>query len=381
MNELEKQKVLFVINTSHILGGAEKQAIILAEGFKEKGLIVQFLSFTEGKLIRSILEKKGISLIEFPFDFNSGKVHKLIAFIKLIRLIRYQKIDVIIPYVAESNLIIGAIWKYTGAKFVFWNQREEGRGLFGNNKEKRRLKNVSAIVSNSYEGKDFLCSKFNLSEEDVHVINNGVILPEEVRSKGHFRSKYCLSEKDIIISMIANISPRKDHKTLIEAWSIVIENYTGKDKLKLILGGRLDVRQTEILKLLSFDLGVCESIIFTGFLENPNILIEESLFCVFSSRLEGCPNGILEAMAMKKAVISTDISGARQAIGNEFEKITFSNPDSPEDLAQKILNLLNNNDLRYKIERTNYERIKSEFSTDQLINNYLSLFNQRFIQS
>jgi len=366
---------LFVVNTYKAFGGAEQQALILAN-YINKNISdkVCFISFEDGEQFKKMINDSDIETYCFPFNHKATKLQKVLQYYKLVKFLRTLKPDILIPYVAESNKIVAQIWKYTGAHFAFWNQREEGRKLYGTALEKKLINGVSAIVSNSFEGKDALIRAYGLKEDQITVINNGIIPHQDDFDTRDWHKELNIDTNRPLISMIANITKRKDHETLIKAWRQVIDDCKKSDKIWpfLILAGRKDTAY-DALRLLAFDLNLSDHMAFVGELNPVQALIEQSLFCVFSSNLEGCPNGVLECMERGKAVVGTNISGLRQALGERYAKVCLSESNQPDDLASKIVDLLNNEELRKDIGLYNANRIRSEFSVEQMVHGYLNL--------
>ena len=376
---LKNTSFLFVVNTLDGFGGAERQALLLASYIKANvSKHVAFIAFHEGvtRTYKCILEKEGFEVYYFPFNHHSSKLKKLRQYFKLVQFVKKLSPDVLLPYVAESNKIVAQTWKYTGAQFAFWNQREEGRKLYGTPLEQKLIRGVSAIVSNSFEGADALKRTYGLSDKDITVINNGIIPYKHEFIKTDWHHKLGIKTNRPIVSMIANVTNRKDHETLLKAWKIVIQDCKIKNlELPfLILAGR-KAETYDKLRLLAFDLNLSNHIAFVGELNPVQDLISQSLFCVFSSNLEGCPNGVLECMEQGKAVVGTNISGLRQAMGDRYENVCLSEPNNPNSLAEKILGIITNNELREEIGLYNAKRIRKEFSVEQMVTNYLKLIN------
>ena len=370
---------LFVVNTLESFGGAERQALILAGYIKTYiSEHVTFIAFDDGTTFRRRLDEAEIPVHFFPFNHQSSKAKKLLQYYKLVQYVKKLSPDILIPYVAESNKIVAQIWKYTGAKFAFWNQREEGRKLYGTSLEQKLIRGVSAVVSNSFEGADALKRTYGLSDKDITVINNGII-PYKLEFKTtDWHQKLGIETNRPIVSMIANITNRKDHETLLKAWKIVIQDCKIKNlELPfLILAGR-KAETYDMLRLLAFDLNLSNHIGFTDYVSPNNVqdIISQSLFCVFSSNLEGCPNGVLECMEQGKAVIATNISGVVQALGNKYDNDCLSEPNNPNSLAEKILGIITNNELREEIGLYNAKRIRKEFSLEGMVKQYLNLID------
>ena len=370
-------RFLFVVNTLSGFGGAERQALILASYIKANvSEHVTFIAFEDGTNFRSLLEETGIQVCFFSFKHHTSKHKKILRYYQLVKFIRLFKPDVLLPYVAESNKIVAQIWKYTGAKFAFWNQREEGRKLYGTALEQKLIRGVSAIVSNSFEGADALKRTYGLSDKDITVINNGIIPYKHEFIKTDWHHKLGIKTNRPIVSMIANVTNRKDHETLLKAWKIVIQDCKIKNlELPfLILAGR-KAETYDKLRLLAFDLNLSNHIALVGVLNPVQDVISQSLFCVFSSNLEGCPNGVLECMEQGKAVIATNISGVVQALGNKYDNDCLSEPNNPNSLAEKILGIITNNELREEIGLYNAKRIRKEFSLEGMVKQYLNLID------
>jgi glycosyltransferase involved in cell wall biosynthesis len=371
----KNQHFLFVVNTYKAFGGAERQALILASYIKEHiSEHVSFLAFEDGEHFRRLLEDAGIPVYFFPFKHHAPKHKKLGQYWQLVRFLKPLKPDVLIPYVAESNKIVAQIWKHTGAQFAFWNQREEGRKLYGTVHEKKLIRAVPAVVSNSFEGRDALVRVYGLKPEAITVVNNGIVPYTGSIETYNWHAHFNIETKRPLVSMIANITSRKDHKTLIEAWQLVIKKCK-ENKMPLpflVLAGR-KVETYDALRLLGFDLKLSEHIGFTGTLNTVQGLIKQSLFCVFSSNLEGCPNGVLECMEQGKAVVGTHISGVEQALGTMYAAECLTQPNSPKDLAEKIVKLYQQPELMAAIGAYNAERIRTEFSVEQMVTKHLDL--------
>ena len=142
----------------------------------------------------------------------------------------------------------------------------------------------------------------------------------------------------------------------------------------LVLAGR-KAETYDQLRLLGFNLKLSNHISFTGTLTTPEVkdLIAQSLFGVFSSNLEGCPNGVLECMEQGKAVVGTHISGVEQALGTAYKDICLSQPNNAQDLANKIMALYKQPALIEEIGEHNRQRIDTEFSVEQMVKKHLNL--------
>ncbi len=256
----------------------------------------------------------GATPVVFPFDISQRGIAQKVRLLRLAAFIRKTlRPDYLLPFVGVHCKIIGSIWKLTGAKFCWWNQRDEGRGIHGTALERRLLKSLPAVVSNSWEGRDFLIEKFQLPVGRVRVINNGIELPSP-RDRMAARATLGLQSSDLMILMMANLTAFKDHETLLRAFSILNES-PGLQNARLFFVGRQD-EMTLPLKALAFDLGLSNCVRMPGATSDVDNVYSAADFVVHSSTKEGCPNGVLEAMAHGLCVLGTDIPGMHQALGS-----------------------------------------------------------------
>jgi glycosyltransferase involved in cell wall biosynthesis len=366
----------FLIIPGHydFFGGAERQSLILAKALIEDYRCnVDFLGWGGDGALADKVRDLGIKPWVFNLPAPKNRLKVAVSLQSLATMIRNEiQPDYLLPFVSYHSKIIGSIWRHTGARFTWWNQRDEGRLVYGTRTERRLMRTLPSIVSNSLTGRDFLINKFNLPVERVRVINNGVSLPDE-KIDSEWRARLGLDEGNILITMVASLTKYKDHDTLLKAFAIARNSVIGS-KLKLVLAGRMGDTSTE-LKALAFDLGLSDSVAMVGEISDVDGLLSVSDLVVHSSVYEGCPNAVLEAMAHRRCVVGTDIPGLRQALGESAVGNYLARPFDAEELARLIVRFANSPNERARAGKRNRVRIESEFSisgmTSQVLQNIL----------
>ena len=149
MKERRRRKILVVIGTLAHMGGAERQAVHLMEYLTEKTECdVELLAFEDGLLIRTAVERLGVKIHAHPYYFRWPKRKRIASLARLAARIKFQvKPDAILPFVGIHSKAIAQIGRYTGAKFYWWNQQDEGRGICGTKTERRIPKTDSAMAT------------------------------------------------------------------------------------------------------------------------------------------------------------------------------------------------------------------------------------------
>lgn len=371
---LLNKKIIIVIGWP-IMGGAQRQALHLARWLKNKEQAnVEFWIYDMGENVAKLLEFENISWrkIDWPWAHsNFSKIAKLISFRKELKA---AKPDIILPFLTSASLFCGLIWKFTSAKSCYWNQRDEGRDLRFSRIEKFAIGNMTAIISNSVHAAKSVQTHFKVSDENMKVIYNGVLLEKPLMPPNQWREKLNLEEDSFIICMIANLHQYKDHLTLVKAWKEVVAN-TKKNTQKgylLFAGNLLDTAEPIKKTIVEFNLE--ESVKLLGAVNDISGLLSIVDLCAFSSKSEGVPNGVLECMAAGIAVVGTNSDGIREAVGTNG--IDYLSPaDDPHDLANKIKFMWDNPNIRHEYAQECKKRINSHFSLDRMCNDYCSLLS------
>ena len=99
--------------------------------------------------------------------------------------------------------------------------------------------------------------------------------------------------------------------------------------------------------------------------------------CILTNNIyghaEGISNSIIEYMALEKPVLATCAGGNKELI---IDKVTgfLIKPFDFIDLKEKIEILLNDEKLRLKMGKLGRERIRKKFSSNLMVNKYISLY-------
>jgi len=293
--------------------------------------------------------------------WESYQGRRLLSLVRLMRELRALRPRIILPYVTTACLACGLGWRFTGAQLCVWNQRDEGAGLEGNWPLKwLAIRATPLIVSNSAHAAELLCVRFGARRQRVHVVRNAVPLSPALPDRAAQRQRLGIPADALAAGMVANLTARKDHATLLRAWRAVMDAAPPGPPPQLLLAGRLDDTAPG-LQQLAADLGIAPHVKFLGPVADIPGLLAALDLGVHSSWLEGCPNGVLEAMAGGLAVAGTDIPGIREALGPEGLPF-LAPPRAAPALGQCILRLLGDAALRRQLGAHYRQRISDHFN-------------------
>ncbi len=130
------------------------------------------------------------------------------------------------------------------------------------------------------------------------------------------------------------------------------------------------------LSTLARALGLSENIYFAGNQPHERALkiIQECLFFVLSSRAEGLPLVIAEAMASNKAVVATKVDGVPEIVQDGSTGLLVE-PEDPQSLAEALVKLHNDRELRETLARRGRELAVRKYAWEVIAAQYLNIFS------
>ncbi len=362
MNRIHVMQVLHTLE----VGGAEKLALDISKNFDQQFKFSFLCLDSLGELAESV-RQQGMDLFcanrQSGFDFNLIK--------RFSRILTQQCVDIIHAhqYTPYFYSVLSSRLTNRRPKVIF---TEHGR----HQPDKVRLKRV--IFNKIFQPFTDLCtgvsefSKESLAKFEkiprskIDIIYNGVDLDRfpAKYDKNQIRKTLGFNENDTLVGIIARLDPIKDHKTLIDAVSILKGDSVN---MKLIIVGDGPEKNDITSKIDT--LGLNDDIMFLGTRDDiPNILMALDLF-VLPSIMEAMSVTLLEAMSASLPVIATNVGGNRELIadGVSGKLVPVGNP---EILANTIKSLLSDREFAGKIGKEARKSVEKNFSFDKMIANY-----------
>ena len=187
--------------------------------------------------------------------------------------------------------------------------------------------------------------------------------------KKALRSKYKYDSGDFIILYIAEFIPRKDHDFFIKN---IPELKKQIPNLKVIMPGR--GVQLKEMKILAVNLEVDDIIWFPGYRKDINLLCAISDLYVTTSRQEGLPISVIEAMASGLPIVASSIRGQTDAVlpGRNGELYQL---DNNADFVEKIMELYKNPEIRTEIRKNNIED-SAKYSVDIAVKKMAEIYGE-----
>jgi len=389
-------KILMVISQFHpIIGGAERQAQLLAQKLIEKGIQVHVVT---GCWKRGIQRREIINRVQIFRNFSFWGMFGIkglrplaaltyMATLGIYLLAHGREYDLIHVHQALHPAFVSVlVAKHFFGKPVIVKTASSGMTSdikqlkqvpLGNFQLRYLLKNMECLVAVSNAGgKEF--NDIGFPESQIVHIPNGVVLPHDGKANyGHV--------KQVITT--ARLSKEKGIDILLRAWARVIRQEKG---LKLIIVG--DGPLAGELKKLSESLGVTESVTFMGMIQNVMDYLENADLFVLPSRTEGLSNALLEAMSYGLPCIATKVGGNIELLGvDDYKKIMpgkfiiernglLVNPEDIEGISEAMLYLIRNGVEREEMGNKGRRYIEKNYTIDLIADKYITLYQRMLVR-
>ncbi len=370
---MDKLNVLQMIG-EFTSGGAETLVVTLANALESKPLNITITARVNGPVSESL--SKATRLVIIP----KSKVIDTKHLLQLIQVVKRNRIDIIHTHLFGPNLYGYLVAKITNKKII---QTIHGVDCFGSNTRvmayRAMLPWVDHIVAVSESLEEDFRQKVGYTGPKVRIIHNGISIEKYQEHVDRQRKLISMgiTPPKMVIGTVANVKPVKGLDVLIKSLGILY--HKGMKDIYLIIVGIIDESQrhlSEYKKQLDNhieNLGLKHNVKFLGARNDvPEILQCIDIF-VLSSRSEGLPVSLLEAMASRKAVVVTNVGLNNRVIENGINGVLVT-PESPEMLAEGLLKVLRDNNLRQSLSNMAYETVAQRFSDQRMADDYIRLY-------
>lgn len=305
------------------------------------------------------VQERGLSV--FRINESNGFDRSVLAQIR--RLIERERIDIIHTHEVRSDIIGLIVGKLSGIPVVTTLHGWIENGLKGKlftRFDKTILRFFDHVICVSEKMKKQVL-KCGVRKDKVTVLYNALVI-ENYRRNGAdrgFRRELNIGDNTLLIGNIGRLSPEKGQADFIRAASLVLKEC--KD-VRFVLIGKGD-DEPHLIELVK-NLGIEKEIIFLGYRSDMFNIYNSLDLVVQSSRTEGMPNVILEALAMELPVIATDVGGTGEVVKHAFTGI-LTKPGIHEELVCGILQFVKKRDAFKQMARNGKKIIETDFDINE----------------
>jgi glycosyltransferase involved in cell wall biosynthesis len=341
------------------IGGGESHLLNLVENLDRSRFEPVVLSFTDGPMIDRLKEMEvdtDVIYTETPFDVRKWGAVKKYLKEKQVQLIHAHgtRASSNVLWAARS-LEIPVVYTIHGWSFhpdqqpLLRKLRIAGERYI----TRRTAVNISVSEANKVSGKE------NISSFHSTLVNYGIdqkrFSPSAVTKD--VRAELGIGREKLLVLFIARFTLQKQPLAMIRGFREALQRVPG---MHLLMVGDGELKGEAVQ--LSKELGLEKDITFVTFRQDvPDVLAAADIF-VLPSLWEGLPIGLLEAMAMGKAIIASDVDGTGEVLKNGVNGVLIRTDNLVGELTAALAGLAQDPDSRKKFQERVIETINEKFN-------------------
>ncbi len=365
------ERIKLLIIAQHLEGGgAEKILYRLILNLHNEIDISLVTLYERGRYLPEIREMEGVE-----YDCIHAELGNTFTFaLRLRKILKDKKPDKVLSFLYYQNILTSLA--LTGLDILFIPSERSNHRIYLSTSLKHRVwkwllgkayRRASAIITVSNESKAAMISDFKLPGEKIHTIYNGISFSLIDRLKEETVTEFDFESDIVHIVAVGSLNKAKNYPLLITSFSIL--HFHHKNTKLVILGsGEME----DQIKELIVQSGLSDAVYLMGYCSNPYKYLKHASCYVLSSKWEGFPNSLLEAMYITGHVISTNCpTGPSEIISHELDGL-LCEMDNPEELTKAMEKMCFDADFRKIVFQNSREKI-SRFDEKIMINKYRDL--------
>ncbi|WP_158639204.1 glycosyltransferase [Elioraea rosea] len=363
MAELPRGFRLLVVVTGLGLGGTERHLAAVLPALVARGASVRVVSLRGRGEMAARLEADGVEVRD-----ASGSVS---GFTAVLREALAWRPDVSHFFLPEATIIGGLACWLSGRRPRAASRRSLNTYQLAHPRAARMERwlhgRMDALIGNSRAVCEELLAE-GAPAERVALLPNGVITAPPSRPRAELRTALGIPEGAIAILCVANLIPYKGHADLIEAFAKARPHLPPGSML--LCAGR-DDGYGVALTAQAEALAVIDQVKLVGQRDDVADLLGAADVFALASHEEGSPNAVIEAMAAGLPTIVTDVGGSPEAVAEAGLVVP---PREPSALADALVRLGNDHDLREALGAAAAERAQARYGLESCVAHYVSLY-------
>ena len=369
-------RLLRVITRLNI-GGPARQAIYLTKSLASEfntRLLVGHLATGEALLDSNGISYNQVSLVrEINFLMDSR------ALLEISAHIHSFKPDIIHTHMAKAGFLTRVAAKTTKRKpaMIHTYHGHVLEGYFSPRRQQvfialeRKLANITDVLVAVSEEIKLELLELNIGHpEQYRVIPVGLDLSPFLKIKeysGKLRTQIGIDSDTPLLGTVGRLTQIKDHKTMIAAMQFL-------KGVHLAIIGDGELRSE--LEFFTSQLNLQSRVHFLGWkIVDLADLVSDFDVAVLTSKNEGTPLALIEALASGKPGVATDVGGVRSVLQDNFSGFLVPTED-PKILADKITILLNSKSLRERFGNNGRTYVAKHFSQERLASDIKALYKE-----
>lgn len=360
------------LQTGAQIGGTEMMNFRTWCGLNDRGIRVQVCFLDEPGPVSDLYRAAGCEPVHLcyhqrPLPAIWRELHQLLS---------AHPPHIIQIFGTRANLLGRFAARRYSQAVVICGQRSVGSGSWWPRYVERATSRwVDFYIANSHAGARWLAQQAHVPPAKIRAIHSGLdAAPFMQAMRGQIRPSLPIPPDTPLIVSVGNLRKVKDQQTLIQAVHRLQQQ--GHNFHLLLVG---DGQQRAALEQLTRDLNLADHITFMGRRADVSAILADADIKVLSSRSEGLPAAIMEAMAAGLPVVATAVGGVPELLQDGLTGRLIPPDDAPA-LADALATLLTNSSLRQQYGRAAQQRLLTHFALPDKVAELVQVYGQ-FVNS
>lgn len=365
-------KILQVIGGGE-QGGSKNYLITLAKELSGRGNDVEIVCFLEDVVAQDARDHD-LAVKVFPMKH----IADIQVISKLYTYLKEKQPDVIHTHGVRANFIARLAARKTEIPVIttvhssiYHDYAHPLKRLFYHRIEKLTRKYTTQFIAVAGSLKKEL-EQDGIPSEDISLVYNGLAPDFEIEVDHSFslRKELNIDQEIPILITIGRLEKVKNQAMYLQVLASLKQH---KIPFHGVIVGPGPLRAE--LETLALSLDLEQEVTFLGFREDVYSLLTQSDLFLLTSTMEGLPITLLEAMAARTPVITTDVGGMSEVIRLAQNGYTLPVQDV-EQFVATIQEILGEPEMKEKLAEQGYQALLQHFTSDIFITNTLNVYYQ-----
>jgi glycosyltransferase involved in cell wall biosynthesis len=354
------------------IGGSERVGAQLAIEYVARGYQVVCFAFhgTTGPF-RDQLESQGIECVDLNYLTRMPIVRRATYQLELYRFLRRRGVRALHVHHAMALTLCGIPARCAGIRHVVMSehaifQLEEQPDY---RRSSARYCRYATAITGVHAGiTDYFHERMGVPANRLHVIPNGV--PDFTRdalARIRVRKALGVDDSTFVCLYVGRLEAVKDLGTLLKAVGRLSESV--RRTIRVFLAGEGSERAA--LEALLRSLNLEGTVTFLGARSDIHELLNMADAFVMTSRTEGLPMALIEAMAAGLPCVATAVGGIPAVLSSDAGIVVP--PDNPDAVAQALMQLAGDEFLRRQFAERAVRKVRSQYGLEPVVTAYLEL--------
>lgn len=366
----------------------KKLLLPLINKLEEEGYVVEIVC-SRGKEAEA-LEKKGYVFRFVNIERKINPISNIKSIIELYRIIKKGKYNIVHVHTSVASVLARIAAKLAGVPIIIYT----AHGFYFHDNMYKIIYKIFVIIE-KIMGRLFTDYIFTQSCEDyknaikfgiidkykIDCIGNGVDIEKFNFEKinidiGKYKKNLGLPVDSRVLCFIGRLVKEKGILDLLASFEKLFKDY---NNIYLIIIGDVSLKERDLSTKQEINVFVQNNklknhILLTGRRDDIPELLKISDIFILPSYREGMPRSIIEAMAMGKPVITTNIRGCREEV-IDGKTGFLVNVNAPEEIYRAVKEMLHNSDLIKRFGINGRKRAEKLFNEEKVLEKELELIN------